>query len=355
MMAVFNGEPHLPTALDSMLAQTFRDFEVIAIDDGSTDQSAAILAAYASRDRRVRVIRNDGNRGLVYTRNRAVNECRSPLLAIADADDVFAPDRLQRQVDFLQAHPEIGFVGSNAILIDGEGSQIAGLHQLPEHDPEIRFELLLGGCFWNTATVYRTELIRRAGGYRPGFDGVEDYDLWSRLLQVTTAANLSERLVCQRVHAGSFTAVLPKVLKRQSAVARRQLSRYLMRHVNDDEALAALTLFMYGWRMLMSRSDVALAVVLLREIAARADTREAPSISAAFRRRVARSLHQQARKQATVDRRLAVRLAGKAMAWDPTLVATKGSAFLMASLVTPDPVIEAARNVKRAFGAGRHR
>ena len=348
-MAVFNGGVHLRAALDSILAQAFADFELIVVDDGSTDGSDRVVAGYAARDRRLRAIRNDTNQGLVYTRNRALAECRAPLMAIADADDLFAPSRLGMQLDFLSRHQDVGFVGTNAVLIDGQGRQLPGLQQLPVDDPEIRFELLLGGCFWNTSTMYRTALVRQVGGYRPGFDGVEDYDLWARLLEITRAANLPDRLVSQRLHSNSFTALLPKVLKRQSSIAQRRLSAYLGRAVGDDEALGALTVFMYGWRMAVTRDDATMALNLLGEVARRADTSETPLMAHAFRRRVARALRQQARLQAQLDRGLAVRLMGQAIRWDPTVLASKESALLAASLAVPAKMMMAARRLKRSL------
>jgi len=347
VMAVYNGERHLSAALDGVLAQTFRDFDLIVVDDGSNDRTVSMLGDYAARDARVRVIQSPRNMGLVHTRNACLAACRAPLMAIADADDLFAPERLQKQVDFLDRHPDVGFLGTNATLIDSDGHQIGRQQQLPLDDGRIRFELLLGGCFWNTSTIYRTDLVRKAGAYRAGYDGVEDYDLWSRLLSLTRAANLPERLVCQRLHASSFTAALTNVLKRQSAVSRSRLAAYLEREVSEDDALAALTLFMYGWRVPVRHADVPGGLRLLADTAARAETREAGDVSAVFRHRVARSLRQQAELQASGHRRHALGLFAHAIRWDPGVVASKDAARLLATLALPAAAVAALRQARR--------
>lgn len=347
VMAVYNGERHLAAALDGVLAQTFGDFDLIVVDDGSSDRTASILAGYTARDPRVRVLRNPRNMGLVYTRNACLAACRAPLMAIADADDLFEPDRLQKQVEFLDRHPEVGFLGTNATLIDSDGRALGGAQQLPTDDRKIRFELLLGGCFWNTSTIYRTDLVRRAGGYRPGFDGVEDYDLWSRLLELTRAANLPDRLVSQRQHAASFTAALTNVLKRQSAVSRTRLAAYLARPVSEEDALAALTLFMYGWRIPVAPEHVPGALRLLADIAARAITLEADDVRALFRHRVARSLRQQAELQAPGHRGHALGLFARAVRWDPGVMIGKDAARLVASLMLPVSALDALRRARQ--------
>ena len=124
VMAVYNGERWLAETLASLSSQTFGDFEIVAIDDGSTDGSAAILAEAAARDARYRII-TQANRGLVASLNRGLAESRAPLVARIDADDVAEPERFARQVAFLQAHPEVAALGSAIRIIGPDGASAA--------------------------------------------------------------------------------------------------------------------------------------------------------------------------------------------------------------------------------------
>ena len=122
LLPVYNGGPFLPRVLASLLAQTWRDFEVLVIDDGSSDGSAEIAAAHARSDPRVRVLRNERNLGLARTLNRGLDEARSPLVARQDVDDLSHPERLARQVAFLEAHAEVALVGAQGWEIDRDGT-----------------------------------------------------------------------------------------------------------------------------------------------------------------------------------------------------------------------------------------
>ena len=168
-------------ALDSLLSQACADFELIVVDDGSTDETAAILHAYAKRDARIRFLRNETNRGLIFTRNRALQESRGRYVAIADADDLFHPQRFEKQLQFLRDHPACGVVGSGVEILNHDVRKTPELAIYTE-DRDIRFFMRLLPVLWNTTTCYRRDLLLEAGGYREGFEaGAEDYDLRARL------------------------------------------------------------------------------------------------------------------------------------------------------------------------------
>lgn len=226
VMPVRNGARWLGEALSSVAAQTLSDWELIAIDDGSTDDTPRILAQFAERDARVRVIRQDAL-GLVTALNRGIAEARGALLARLDADDRARPERLRRQSDHLAAHPEIALLGSWAQRIDEAGGARGMLR--PATDPqELGRILMRGNPFVHSSVMLRADVVRRLGGFRPAFRAAEDYDLWLRIAEVATIANLPEPLIDYRWHSENVThrnairQAFSVRLARRSALARRQ-------------------------------------------------------------------------------------------------------------------------------------
>lgn len=202
-MPVRDGGPWVREAVDSVLAQDFGAFELIAVDDGSTDDTAAILADAAARDARVRVLRPEG-RGLVAALTCAVAAAQGEYLARLDADDVAAPGRLGRQVAVMDARPALGLLGSWADKIDQSGAPIGRL--TPETDPHRLAGLLARtNPFIHSSLMLRTALVRRLGGYRAAFEAAEDHDLWLRIAEAAEVANLPEALIRYRWHPGNVT------------------------------------------------------------------------------------------------------------------------------------------------------
>lgn len=201
-MPVFNARPFVAAAVESILAQTFGDFEFIIIDDGSTDGSLAVLQSYAHQDSRIRLITRP-NRGIAATRNEGLAAARAPLIALLDADDVALPERLARQLAFMDHHPDVVAVGAQALLVDAVGDPIACWGGTRFSHEEIDRELLRGG--WpiiNSTHMMRTAVAQAVGGYRD-FPTSEDHDLYLRLAEVGRLANLPETLAHYRVHLAS--------------------------------------------------------------------------------------------------------------------------------------------------------
>lgn len=195
-MPAFNDGRFIREAIDSILAQTFGDFELLIIDDGSTDDTPAILAAIS--DPRLRVVRNDENRGLVFTLNLGIEQSRGRYIARMDADDIAEPHRLAAQYAFLEEHAEISIAGSSRTLIDEAGRYVATAAAVPD-DAGIRWKCLLGNPFAHPTVMMRRDLLLRHNlRYRDAYRA-EDYDLWPRLLAVTQGANLAEPLVRYRL------------------------------------------------------------------------------------------------------------------------------------------------------------
>jgi glycosyltransferase involved in cell wall biosynthesis len=200
VMAVYDAEPYLALAIESILAQSFRDFELIAVDDGSRDGSLAILERFAARDPRVRVIRR-AHGGLVPTRNAALAEALGEFVAVMDADDVAHPERLARQVAHLRAHPEVLVVGAEVEIIDPDGWPIRK-GGVPLEHAGIDAALMAGRgeALCHPVATFRRDALLAAGGYREGIPHAEDLDLYLRLAERGRLANLPDTLLRYRHH-----------------------------------------------------------------------------------------------------------------------------------------------------------
>ena len=200
ILAAYNAEKYLAEAVDSILGQTFRDFELLLIDDGSKDSTAALVADFGRRDPRVVPISRP-NRGLTPTLNEGIARATAPLLARMDADDVAEPTRFEKQVAFLDANPDCVCVGSRVTLIDPLGSPIKVTDHATDH-ASIDAGLIkgIGWSVVHPAAMLRTDSVRKIGGYREQFKTSQDLDLFLRLAEVGRLANLPEPLLRYRQH-----------------------------------------------------------------------------------------------------------------------------------------------------------
>jgi len=196
-MSVYNAAPYLGLAIESILAQSFGDFEFLIVNDGSSDSSAEIIDSYAVRDSRIRPIHQE-NRGLVASLNRMIDEARAPLIARMDGDDISKPERFARQLAFLDANPDFGVVGTLTINIDGDGNESWLNADQPTDWEGFRDALRDKPLLCHPSAMMRTEVVRAAGGYRAAFKHCEDYDLWLRLSERTKLCSLPERLLLYR-------------------------------------------------------------------------------------------------------------------------------------------------------------
>ena len=200
LMPVFNPGRFLAEAVSSVLAQRYSDFELIAIDDASTDGSSERLAQLATRDRRLRVFRQPSNMGIVAARNRAFREASpdSRYFAILDSDDVALPDRLARQVAFLEAHPDHALVGGHTLIID-EDSKPLGIRRYPTDYAQICAVITRFNPIAQPAVMLRRSVIERAGPYSDAYPRCQDYDLWLRIASEHPIANLDEPVIQYRI------------------------------------------------------------------------------------------------------------------------------------------------------------
>jgi glycosyltransferase involved in cell wall biosynthesis len=202
-MAVFDGAPWVGAAVESLLGQTLADLEVVVIDDGSTDATPEVLASI--RDPRLRIERR-ARQGLTRALNRALDLARAPLVARLDADDVALPERLARQRQYLDAHPDVGLLGTGAREVDPSGREVAILRP-PVDDAALRRALIRANPLVHSSVMMRRTVLDRVGGYDPSFPVAQDYDLWMRMARVSRLANLPELLVIRRLPPGRISAV----------------------------------------------------------------------------------------------------------------------------------------------------
>jgi len=218
LMPVYNAEAYLAEAVESILRQTFADFEFLVIDDGSTDRSGAILEGYAAGERRVRLTRRP-NTGYTVALNELLGLASGELVARMDADDVALPHRLERQVDYLRAHTDVVCVGTAVHLIDSAGRYLRDGHPGMDHEA-IQQRALAGDCPLNHPSVMmRRAAVQAVGGYHPEFEPAEDLDLWLRLGEVGRLASLPEVLMLYRQHVRSFSERHQRLQLERSAAA----------------------------------------------------------------------------------------------------------------------------------------
>lgn len=206
LTATYNGARFLSHTLDSILGQTFTDFEYIIIDDASTDESPQILQTYAQKDDRIRLVRNAQNLNPAGALNRGLEAARGEFVAILDHDDLALPERLARQVAFLDAHVDIGAVGAQARIIDENGAQV-DTKRYPAKSAIIRWFLFFGAPILHSAAMYRRARLNELGGYSTKHPYLCDYELLIRLAECTRVANLQEELTCYRRSSTQVSSV----------------------------------------------------------------------------------------------------------------------------------------------------
>jgi hypothetical protein len=199
VMSVFNGERFLCGAVESILGQSFRDFEFVIIDDGSTDRSRSILDSFQNADVRVKIHHRE-HRGLIESLNQGCRLAQGKYIARMDADDIASEDRLMSQVDFMEAHPQVGVLGAAVEWINATGKSLV-IQRRPTGDADIKAALRDRCCvLWHPTVLFRKEVFAWAGGYRSVAVDAEDYDLWLRAADHFQFANLEQVVLKYRIH-----------------------------------------------------------------------------------------------------------------------------------------------------------
>ena len=204
LMSVYNGSRWLDDAIQSVLYQTFTDFELIIVNDGSKDQTLEIISGFANDDRRIVVI-DKPNTGLADSLNHGIRQARGGWIARIDADDLCVPDRIKKQYELAQADSSLVLIGSGLLIIDEHG-QPGKSYQYPGIHKDILNRLTTArSVFGHSSAFYRADIAKALGGYRPRIKRSEDTDFWLRLSEVGRIACLGAPLVKIRKHPGQIS------------------------------------------------------------------------------------------------------------------------------------------------------
>jgi glycosyltransferase involved in cell wall biosynthesis len=222
LMPVYNGEKYLRNAIDSILSQTFKEFEFLIINDGSTDRSAEIVASY--NDPRIYVVHNDENLGLSATLNKGLELARGKYIARMDCDDISLPERLSKQITFMDTHTDVAVCGAWCKLI---GANEGDIWRYPSDPGEMRSRLVFESVLVHPSVIMRRELMLSHGlVYSSSYPNAEDYELWARTSRAYRIANIAEVLLLYRTHSG-------QVGKRHSEVQSNSARRIRLAFLNE--------------------------------------------------------------------------------------------------------------------------
>ncbi len=223
LMPVYNGAKYLAEAIESILQQTYTHFELVIVNDGSTDTSEQIILAY--EDPRIRYVKNEENLGIVRTRNKLFTLAKGEYLAIMDCDDVAYPQKLALQVSFLEQHPSYGLCGTWAKMIDEE-QHIKGYIQPPSENNMIRINLLFQSSFVQSTVVIRRQALGILQ-YDEDFPVAEDFDLWERLSRQTQMHNIPQFLLQYRSYSANISHSKELLLSnKRNVIIQRQLAQW---------------------------------------------------------------------------------------------------------------------------------
>ena len=199
LMPVFNSERFVAEAIESILNQSFKDFEFLILDDASTDKSIEIIKDFKNKDSRIKVFQNEKNLGVVESRNKLINLSKGKYIAWLDSDDIALPNRFEEEIKFLEEHPEIGMVGAYPEIIDENGKKL-GIW-LFEIDPKkLKIELFFHSPFLSSSVMIRRSSLP-IELYDPRFQVAEDFDLYSKIAEKSDIANIPKFLVKYRINS----------------------------------------------------------------------------------------------------------------------------------------------------------
>lgn len=237
VMSVHNEEKYIKDAVDSILNQTFKEFEFILIDDGSTDNTLNILQSY--RDHRIRLILQE-NLGLTQALNKGLKLAKGRYIARMDGDDISYPERLDREIKYLDAHTNVGLVGTFIVQMDENGGYLKECRYETKSE-EIKKKLWVDCPFCHPTVMFRKSCIEKVGCYREKIGPAEDYDLWFRISEICDVANLSESLHKYRIDprgvsiSRRFDQIRSTLLVRCLAKERREYGKESLDRLSDKE------------------------------------------------------------------------------------------------------------------------
>lgn len=238
LMTAYNSERYIAEAIESILNQTFSDFEFLIINDGSTDKTAEIIAKYAKTDKRIKFIDNKKNQGLIAVLNQGLDLARGEYIARMDSDDIAMPERLEKQVAYLDENPHVGAVGG---WHEKFGNNVKPtVRQYPKH-AKILDMLILGTPLSHPTTTMRTSVLRdNKIYYNPDFPHAEDYEIWSQIIKVAAIHNLPMKLLNYRWHSTNVSVVSQKTQRESAERVKAGIIDYITDDNNIKEHLVGL-------------------------------------------------------------------------------------------------------------------
>lgn len=248
VMPVYNSEFYLVNSIKSILEQTFSSFEFFIIDDGSTDRSLEIISDMSQIDERINLIKNEMNLGVAISLNKGIAMSKGKYIVRMDADDISLPRRLEEQVKFMEARPEVDVLGTGCMLIDKSGVRLRDF-VFPSHSLMLQWDLPFFTPLIHPSVMMRSSTIKKIGGYDPQMKHTEDYDLWWRVSLSGGLANLQEIHLLLRSHGENVSVRYQSQqeefsrrigAKYMSLVLERDISEEVIEHLRGKHTTASL-------------------------------------------------------------------------------------------------------------------
>lgn len=229
ILPTYNGGKYIKKAIESIESQTFTNWELLVVDDGSIDDTEDMVISFSQKDRRIIYLKNENNLGIQKTLNKGIKEAKGEYIARIDDDDIWCDkDKLKKQVEFMNTNPKCCLVGTGVIVIDEEGGELMR-YLLPETDQEIRNSILSKNCFVHSSVLFKKDIVSRVGGYDESINSrhIEDYDLWLRLGLMGELNNLPLYSVKFTLRAGSISSKNKKEqFKKDLVLAKKFKNKY---------------------------------------------------------------------------------------------------------------------------------
>lgn len=264
VMTVYNRERHVGRAIQSVLEQSWDDFELIIVDDGSTDGTVGVVSRMAEKDRRIIMVSHTPNRGISYSANRGISASRGRYIARIDSDDIRTSESLRKQAEFLDRHPDTGVVGG-AIRYFDESGRTGQILDQPVAPVALRWKLSFSCAVHHTVSMVRRSVFERLGGYDESLAVTVDYDLFARAAEITRLANLPDVIGYLRRHEGR-ASVTRRSLQAENALTVSQ--RYVSNLLEEDVPISVIQLLTA--RKHVQVDEVEALLDLLNRIGARA-------------------------------------------------------------------------------------
>ena len=242
IMAVYNTEAYVGKAIESVMAQTYAHWELIVVDDGSTD--ASVEEIRRNLNSRITLVLQERNQGVAHALNRAMALAKGKYIARHDADDVSLPERFAAQVAFMETHPEVGILGGHAVQVCAKGTPLRPMDHPPTDNVSIQYGLLFDSPFVSSTVMFRRKVLEQVEGFAPERGVWDDYDMWSRIARHTCAANLPVPLLEYRMLSSGLTGTT----RNAPEMVREQRRRNLRHYVPDADERSVDLIAWLGFR-----------------------------------------------------------------------------------------------------------